>query len=162
MSFLRFFIIVCLGTKILSAQPSPDYSISSGFHFRKDALGEVVSVSVTGTSGHYNFSVGISSPDTGCDQYANWWEVITPDGKLIYRRILLHSHVNEQPFTRSGRVVQINADTEVIVRMHMNTTGYSSKVFKGSINAGFESITVDSEFAKHLEYKRPLPERCAF
>ena len=57
----------------------------------------------------------VASPDTGCDQYANWWEVITEDGALIYRRILGHSHVNEQPFIRSGVGVVIDENQVVIV-----------------------------------------------
>ena len=48
----------------------------------------IVSVASSGSNANYTFSVGISSPDTGCDQYANWWEVITEDGTLLYRRIL--------------------------------------------------------------------------
>ena len=60
-----------------------------------DVLANIVSVDV---SASFVFSVGIASPDTGCDQYANWWEVVTPGGTLLYRRILAHSHITEQPF----------------------------------------------------------------
>lgn len=123
----------------------------------------IVSVSFNGESGAYTFSVGISSPDTGCEQYANWWEVISEDGStLIYRRILGHSHVNEQPFTRSGGSVTITEDQVVIVRAHMNTSGYGTTVFKGSVTTGFsQDITVEN-FASSLATQQPLPSNCAF
>jgi hypothetical protein len=44
-------------------------------------VADVISVDVSGNEGAYQFSVGIRSPDTGCDQYADWWEVITGDGE---------------------------------------------------------------------------------
>jgi len=125
-------------------------------------VAEIVSVSFSGSEGNYSFSVGISSPDTGCDQYADWWEVITEDGELIYRRILGHSHVNEQPFIRSGGGVTVNGDQTVIVRAHMNEAGYGIQVFKGSTNEGFEPFATDNEFANGLDLIEPLPTGCAF
>jgi len=62
---------------------------------------KIISVEVSGVPDNYTFNVGVSSPDTGCDQYADWWEVITEEGELIHRRILAHSHVTEQPFVTS-------------------------------------------------------------
>ncbi|WP_010177175.1 hypothetical protein [Aquimarina agarilytica] len=126
------------------------------------AMARVTNVSFTGGENNYNFSVTISSPDTGCNQYADWWEVISEDGKLIYRRILAHSHVNEQPFTRSGGKVAINEDSAVIVRAHMNNTGYGTKVFKGSVATGFKEATIEKDFAADLENTTPLPQSCAF
>ncbi len=123
---------------------------------------KVISVKATGTEGAYHFSVGIESPDTGCEQYANWWEVVTEDGNLIYRRILGHSHVNEQPFVRSGGAVGIKANQVVIVRTHMNTTGYGTRVFKGTVASGFVATTVAEEFAKAVAKQNPVPTGCAF
>ena len=123
----------------------------------------VLSVSSTGSTGNYTFSVEISSPDTGCKQYANWWEVITEDGStLIYRRILGHSHVNEQPFVRSGRAVSISENEIIIIRDHMNTSGYGTNTFKGSIANGFTAFTVPKDFATELATQKPLPSNCAF
>jgi hypothetical protein len=123
---------------------------------------KIVSVTTSGNENNYNFNVGISSPDKGCSQYANWWEVTTETGVLIYRRILGHSHVNEQPFIRSGRSVKINKDQIVIIRLHMNNSGYSINAYKGSVSQGFNSFKTADDFAKSLENQSPQPTGCAF
>jgi hypothetical protein len=122
----------------------------------------VVSISVSGEPGTYNFSVTVSSPDEGCSQYADWWEIVSQDGELIYRRILLHSHVDEQPFTRSGGPVSIEADTIVLVRAHMHPGGYGGAALKGSLEQGFEQVELSADFAANLVETLPLPEGCNF
>jgi hypothetical protein len=125
-------------------------------------MADVVSVNVNGDPNAYQFSVGIVSPDTGCEQYADWWEVLAEDGTLLYRRVLGHSHVTEQPFVRSGGPVEIDADTVIIVRAHMNTTGYSGKGMKGTVASGFDELQLPPDFAADLEYEVPQPSECAF
>ena len=127
-----------------------------------EGLARVTDVSVSGETNNYNFSVTIASPDTGCDQYADWWEVFTEDGTLIYRRILAHSHVNEQPFTRGGGGVAIGPDDVVYIRAHMNNTGYGTEVFKGSVSGGFVADELAQDFATDLATQDPLPSGCAF
>ena len=126
------------------------------------AYADVTAVNVSGTEGHYTFHVTIESPDTGCDQYADWWEVISPQGELKYRRILAHSHADEQPFTRSGGLVMVAEGEEVIIRAHMNPSGYGGRAMKGSVEKGFRSTVLDRDFAGSLEKQAPLPEGCAF
>ena len=123
---------------------------------------DVLSVQVTGEPGAYQFAVEVASPDTGCEQYADWWEVFSEDGQLIYRRILLHSHVTEQPFVRSGGPVDIAADEVVYVRAHMNTVGYGSTLMKGTVQGGFKPAEAVAGFGSGLERIPPLPEDCAF
>ena len=122
----------------------------------------VISVVATGTANNYVFNVGISSPDLGCNQYANWWEVITESGKLVYRRVLGHSHVNEQPFVRAGGTININANENVIIRAHMNTTGYGNKAFTGSVKNGFKAVVLKPNFMPQTAQLPPLPSGCAF
>lgn len=126
------------------------------------AYADVVSVKVSGAPGSYRFTVAIRSPDQGCDRYADWWEVVSEDGRLLYRRILAHSHVNEQPFERSGGPVPIAPTTPVWVRAHMKPDGYGGTVFKGSVRDGFRPHTPPSGFASGLERQPPLPAKCAF
>ena len=125
-------------------------------------LADVISVQASGSEGAYQFTVGIGSPDTGCEQYADWWEVISEDGELIYRRILLHSHISEQPFVRSGGPVSISPETVVWVRAHMNIGGYGGAAFKGSVQSGFIVADLDMDFAINLAETAPLPDGCAF
>ncbi len=122
----------------------------------------ITGVTWSGSAGNYTFSVTIESPDTGCDQYADWWEVITADGTLVYRRILGHSHVDEQPFTRSGGTADIEESTEIIVRAHMNNLGYGTEVMRGTISEGLVKASIDREFALELTATDPLPTNCAF
>ncbi|MEO1391620.1 MAG: hypothetical protein AAFV90_01755 [Cyanobacteria bacterium J06634_5] len=126
------------------------------------AIASITAIETTGTPQAYNFSVTVESPDTGCDAYANWWEVITPEGDLLYRRILAHSHVDEQPFTRSGGPVAVGADEELIVRSHMYPSGYSPQAMQGNIAQGFTPTTLPEDFAQNLAETEPQPGKCAF
>lgn len=124
----------------------------------------VTEASFTGEPGAYQVSVTVTSPDTGCDQYADWWEVISADGELIYRRILAHSHVDEQPFTRSGGPVAIAPTDLIFIRVHMNNTGYSSQVLQGTVADGLRTTTllIDPNHAADVASQPPQPSGCAF
>jgi hypothetical protein len=125
-------------------------------------IADVLTVEVTGNPGAFRFSVEIQSPDLGCNQYADWWEVVDEDGNLLYRRILVHSHVDEQPFIRSGGPIAIDADQVVWVRAHMNSTGYGGSALKGSVQGGFFLSELSPDFAPDLADTPPLPDGCAF
>jgi len=123
---------------------------------------DVTKVQTTLGPDGYKFAVTIQSSDIGCEQYANWWEVLSADGKLIYRRILTHSHVAEQPFTRSGGRVIIKATDPIIIRAHMHPFGYMGRVLKGSIEKGFKSTLLNSGFAKGVEKPTSQTSYCAW
>lgn len=123
---------------------------------------DVVQVSASGEGRSYRLSVTLESPDTGCEQYADWWEVITLEGDLVYRRILAHSHVDEQPFTRSGGPVSVAADQAVIVRAHMSNGGYGGQVMRGSVAEGFSADMLEASFAEGVAERAPRPDGCAF
>jgi hypothetical protein len=127
----------------------------------RDDVANVIAVGATGDPGAYRFSVEIASPDLGCEQYADWWEVLSEDGDLLYRRILAHSHVTEQPFVRSGGPVPIDPEQVVWIRAHMNPGGYGGTVFQGSIQSGFKEVELSQQFSAAAELP-PLPTSCAF
>ena len=125
-----------------------------------ELFAQVVGVEVTGEENLYTFNVTLKSPDTGCDQYADWWEIFDVEEELQYRRILAHSHVNEQPFARSGGPVRIPRDQMVYIRGHMNNVGYGTQVFGGTVATGFTEMVRDVKVP--LEKKDPLPDDCYF
>ena len=70
-------------------------------------------------AGTWRFDVTVAHADAGWNHYADRWDVLSPDGAVMGERVLLHPHVNEQPFTRSLRGVVIPEYMEkVTVRAH--------------------------------------------
>lgn len=142
----------------LAAPPTPAPTAPA---VRSSPAADVLSVTVRGGAGAYQFSVEIASPDTGCEQYADWWEVLDSDGALLYRRILTHSHVDEQPFVRSGGPVTIAPDAEVWIRAHLHPAGFGGKALRGSVTGGFTEATLQPEWAAKQAANLPRPD-CAF
>ena len=90
---------------------------------------DVIEVKATPTdSGVYRFDVTVGHGDTGWDHYANRWEVLGPDGKVLATRVLHHPHVNEQPFQRSLSGVAIPEKiNRVTVRAHDSVHGFGGR-----------------------------------
>jgi len=126
----------------------------------------VVAVTAEGEPAAYTLLVSIRSDETGCDRYADWWEVVDPGGNLIFRRTLDHSHPDEQPFARDGGPVGILPDDVVIVRAHLrdetgDATGYGGGM-QGTVAGGFAAVTLADDFAADLETLAPQPVECLF
>ena len=129
--------------------------------YAKEIRADVIKVTVTGKDA-YRFNVTLASDETGCQQYADWWEVLDNQGTLLYRRILFHSHPDDQPFTRSGGSISLEPGQKVYVRGHMNKLGYVGDVFVGSVSSGFKKAEELPSFPEALEKQAPLPDGCAF
>jgi hypothetical protein len=70
---------------------------------------EIVTASAQAAgAGRYHIQVTLRHSDSGWDHYANAWRVLATDGRVLGERILLHPHVDEQPFTR-GLTIAIPA-----------------------------------------------------
>jgi hypothetical protein len=92
---------------------------------------EIVDATAKEGAGGWTFSVTLKHGDAGWDHYADLWEVYTPEGELLGKRVLAHPHVNEQPFTRSLSGVQIpNGVTTVIIRARDSVHGVSPQEFR--------------------------------
>lgn len=155
--FLLSFLLLAFCNK-----KSNDLSPEAEINGENSLYALVLSVTASGSESNYNFSVTLSSPDLGCNQYADWWEILNEEGELLYRRVLGHSHVNEQPFTRSGGPVQISAEEVIFVRGHMNKEGYGRQGMKGSVEDGFSEFIFDEDFQEEVASQDPQPPDCAF
>ena len=111
---------------------------------------------VESSSGDWTFHVTVQHPDTGWEDYADGWDVLTPDGKVLkpdpespFTRLLLHPHETEQPFTRSQSGIAIPSGvTRVRVRAHDLVDGYGGREVWVDLTAasgdGFEVETAPS------------------
>ena len=63
---------------------------------------EVVSAELVAQGAAWQVNVTLRHADTGWDHYADAWRLVSPGGDMLGTRTLLHPHVDEQPFVRSG------------------------------------------------------------
>jgi hypothetical protein len=84
---------------------------------------DVVGVTVEGDAGGAaTVTVTVRSDDVGWEGYADRWEIVSGD-EVVAVRVLTHPHVEEQPFTRSLRGVDLPAGS-LSVRAHHSTGGF--------------------------------------
>jgi len=96
--------------------------------FADDASIEAVTARANGDA--WTFSVTLRHGDTGWDDYADGWRVVTEDGTELGLRTLFHPHVDEQPFTRSLSGVMIPEEiARVFVEARTNTDGWGDARF---------------------------------
>lgn len=80
--------------------------------------------------GRIMISATIRHNDTGWSHYADRFEVLDDDNRVIATRVLMHPHVDEQPFTRSTRAfVRPKNLGEMKVRAHDSRHGFAGKAF---------------------------------
>jgi hypothetical protein len=89
---------------------------------------EIEHVAVKRVFGQWRIAVTVRHADTGRDHYAIEWIVETEDGELLGHRVLLHPHVDEQPFTRSETMVLPPGTRTFRVRAKDNLGGFDSNV----------------------------------
>ncbi len=78
--------------------------------------------------GTWRFEVTVRHADAGWDHYADAYEILDPEGGLLGRRVLLHPHVDEQPFTRSLSGVRIPGHLkQVRIRAHDKVHGWGGR-----------------------------------
>ena len=95
---------------------------------------EIVDATARQSGTTWTFSVTLKHGDTGWDHYADLWQVFTPDGKLLGERVLLHPHVEEQPFTRSLSGVEIpDGVEEVVIRARDSVHGVAEQEYRLSL-----------------------------
>lgn len=91
----------------------------------------IVDAKVQKNGMNWRVAVTIRHNDTGWDHYADGWDVLDADGKVLGHRELLHPHVSEQPFTRSlSNLMLPDGTREVFIRARCSVDGWSGKTFR--------------------------------
>lgn len=121
---------------------------------------DVVAVQVNGAAGAYDFIVQVHGAGNDCSFYVDWWEILSADGRLLYRRVLSPGDAKERSVISTGGPVRIDADTIVWVRAHSHPAGYGVVGFKGSPRTGFRKVEMPPGFAAEMANSPPLPGRC--
>lgn len=78
---------------------------------------------VAEADGRYRIEATLRHADQGWQHYADRFDVLTPDGRLLGSRTLHHPHVDEQPFTRALTVEVPAGIDRVRVRGHDSVHG---------------------------------------
>lgn len=150
---MRRLLVYLLFHTLLIAAPTP--------------YAHLLHATITLQNDRVTLSATIKSSDTGCENYCDWFELLDASGALIYRRILWHSHKNEQPFTRSGTFnrATISPNQTLYLRVHHNLTHYDSGYLVGTLATGFTPSQHQPPFShynKNIETMTPQPTECWF
>lgn len=122
---------------------------------------DIVELYVHGEPGAYSFTVMITSDDTGCDGYADWWEIVDFAGTLLHRELLDGPRPDLQVRESTAGPLALDADTRVVVRAHRHPEGYRGDALVGTAAGGFTVARLASSFAASLATEPPQPAPCA-
>ena len=123
-----------------SATPTPAPSPEASGAANADVL---YVRAVEAAEGTWTFHVTVQHPDTGWEDYADGWDVLTPDNTALkpdpdspFTRLLLHPHESEQPFTRSQSGIVIPPGVTLVrVRAHDLVDGFGGQEVVVDLNA---------------------------
>ena len=103
----------------------------------------------------WRFSVTLRHEDTGWEHYADNWDILAPDGRVIQERVLAHPHIHEQPFTRSLSGVAILKDISyVIIRGRDTVHGHGGQLMRYDLQTGAtQSLSYNEIFDDDLSSK---------
>jgi hypothetical protein len=133
-----FVFLLCISISALSAQGAPNeitsyMAVSDDFNPDLDFV-QVLKVDARfAPNGTWTLTVRLEHNDEvlpdGSEHYADRWEVVDPrTEEILAVRVLLHSHINEMPFSRSlsGIVIPEGLD-RVIVRAACTHHGFEGR-----------------------------------
>ncbi|MDF1855071.1 hypothetical protein [Pseudooceanicola sp.] len=90
---------------------------------------EIVSATAAKHGLGWNIEVTLKHPDSGWDHYADGWQVLDENGKVLAFRKLGHPHVTEQPFARALHSVMVPDGTKrVFLRAHCSHGDFSTEL----------------------------------
>ncbi len=86
---------------------------------------QVVGAEAEPSAAGWTITATLRHGDTGWDDYADGWRVLTEGGDVLGTRDLAHPHVDEQPFSRSLSGVRVPEGTaRVLIESSTTATGW--------------------------------------
>ena len=103
----------------------------------------------------WTFHVTVEHKDVNWYDYADGWDIVLPDGTILkpdpfgqYTRHVRHPHVEEQPFTRTQKELEIPEGVDrVRVRAHDKKDGWGGNEVE---------VLLDVRFGDNFSVKRAL------
>ena len=90
---------------------------------------QIVDATAERTGDTFRVSVTLLHADTGWEDYADAWRVVTEGGAVVGERILVHPHVEEQPFTRSLGGLTLDPEGTYFIEARSLGEGYGPDRF---------------------------------
>lgn len=92
---------------------------------------EIIDVQFTRTGKTWTVRTMLQHGDTGWDHYADAWRVVDSDDNVLATRVITRPHVEDQPFARSLRNVNIPRQTHIVfIEAHDTGSGWSKRRVK--------------------------------
>ncbi|MGR3274057.1 nSTAND1 domain-containing NTPase [Acaryochloris marina NIES-2412] len=117
-------------------------------------------------NGKHTLKVNLYGPSKGCEQYIDWWEILSEDQELLDRRTFNTNHEAQQTFPGNSKPIQVAVDQTLLVRAHLHLedkdkSGYEARqAWEGNIKDGFKMIRLPENFATDLAKADPQPKPC--
>lgn len=95
--------------------------------------------------GKWTFHVSVQHEDVNWEDYADGWDVVLPGGVILqpdrfhqFTKYIRHPHVDEQPFTRTQKEIEIPEGVDTVtVRAHDKKDGWGGKEVEVDLNVRF-------------------------
>ena len=91
---------------------------------------EIVGAEARADPSGWTVAVTLRHGDTGWEDYADGWRLVSRDGDVLATRALAHPHVDEQPFTRSLSGLDLPQGEAVFVESSTSVTSWSGARFR--------------------------------
>ena len=85
--------------------------------------------------GRFRIDATVLHEDAGWDHYADRWDVLAADGRILGTRELAHPHENEQPFTRFLTLTLPEGISVVMLRANDSVHGLGGKILELAVPA---------------------------
>ncbi len=95
---------------------------------------QIVAVESSCNGSRCSFEVTLKHQDEGWEHYANRWQVVDGEGRVLGDRVLFHPHVNEQPFTRSLAGVEVAPGISTVYIVARDSVHGETKPYPVTLN----------------------------